>query len=77
MASFTLNKEQKKKAVSEIQSFFKSERDEEIGELQAMLLMEFFVENLGNVIYNKGMDDAKRYMEEKLDDMYEMYQFDP
>lgn len=65
-----LTKEQKDKAISEIQNYFLNERDEEIGSLQGLLLLDFFMEKLGFIIYNKGIEDAKAFMEDKLEDIY-------
>ena len=65
-----LSKEEKDLAIREIQDYFLNERDEEVGILQAMLLLDFFLEKLGRLVYNKGIEDAKSYMEDKLEDIY-------
>lgn len=72
MNKLEFTKDQKDKIISEIQNYFLSERDENIGELQASILMDFFVDLIGKASYNQGVEDVKRYMEEKLDDLYGM-----
>lgn len=65
-----LDKEKYDKAVDEIIYYFESERDETIGNLQAGMLLDFFIEKVGNEIYNQGVADAQKYMNEKIDDLY-------
>lgn len=65
-----LSKEQKDKAIVEIQNYFLNERDEEIGSLQGLLLLDFFMESIGSIVYNQGIEDAKAFMEDKLEDIY-------
>ena len=65
-----LSKEQKAKVIEEIKSFFYNERDEEIGELSATLILDFIIEKLAPVFYNAGIKDALKYMQERVEDMY-------
>ena len=55
--------EDKKWAISQIQYYFLSERDEEIGELAAENLLEFFSEKIGTYYYNAGVKDASKQAE--------------
>lgn len=70
--------EEKKKIMEEIQLFFQEERDEEIGFLAAEKLYDFFINELGQEIYNKALDDVKfwfsRGMENLESDFYSLYQ---
>lgn len=65
-----LNKEQKEEAVKEIIHYFGKERDEEIGNLAAQLLLMFIAEKIGPYYYNKGVQDAQKYMADRVDDLY-------
>jgi uncharacterized protein (DUF2164 family) len=67
-----LAKEEQTYVLTQIKNYFSNERDEEIGDLQAMILLDFFMEVVGKTAYNKGVDDAKRYMDLKLEDIYEI-----
>lgn len=69
-----LSKEQKEKAITQIQNYFLNEREEEIGALQGILLLDFFMENIGSIVYNKGIEDAKGFIEDKLEDIYSLQQ---
>jgi uncharacterized protein (DUF2164 family) len=49
----------------EIKSFFYQERDEEIGEIAADAFLDFCLEKLGPYIYNEGIQDAIKIMNER------------
>lgn len=65
-----LSKEQRDKALEDIISFFYNERNEEIGELAAILLLDYICEKLGSIFYNEGIKDAVKFMQERVEDMY-------
>jgi len=62
----------KKRMIEDIQVFFREERGDDMGELAAMLVLDFFVENLASEAYNQGLRDALRYMNERIDDAYSL-----
>lgn len=70
-----LSKEQKDRMIWEIQTYFSKERDEDLGDLASSLILDFFIEKLGPQMYNQGIQDAQRYMEEKVMDMLELEKF--
>ena len=64
-----LSAEQKKAMTAAIKCFFLNEREEEIGDLAAMLLLDFVTKELTPVFYNQGVADATRYITERVEDM--------
>lgn len=72
-----LSDTQKDKLKEEIKAFYLDMRGEEIGMIEQMQLLELFEERLAPVIYNRALDDAKRWfgqMIENLDsDYYTLY----
>lgn len=64
-----ISREQKAEMVSALKGFFLTEREEEIGDLAAMLLLDFIVKELGPAFYNQGVADANRYVQERVEDM--------
>ena len=70
-----LSKEKKDIMIEEIQRYFSNERDEDLGDLASSLILDFFVEKLGPEMYNQGIQDAQRYMEERVMDMLELEKF--
>jgi uncharacterized protein (DUF2164 family) len=70
-----LSPEQRRGAIAAIQRYFENERDESMGELAAMLLLDFLAEEIGEVFYNRGVDDAQALLRRQwtaLDDELEV-----
>ena len=70
MAAVNLSQELKKQAIDEIKRYFLDNREEEIGQLAAELLLDFMLEKVGPVIYNQAIRDAHTFMSEKVEDLY-------
>lgn len=64
--------ETKKRMIEQIKIFFEEERGEDLGELAAMLVLDFFMEDIGIEAYNQGVRDALRYMSERVEDGYSL-----
>ena len=64
-----LNKTRIKIIREEVQSYFRTEHDEMIGELKAEMLVDFFITKLGPKIYNQAIDDANAFIHDKLIDL--------
>ena len=52
--------------IAKIQQFFYEERGEEIGNLAAENMLEFFKSHLGPYFYNEAIKDARTLMEQKM-----------
>jgi uncharacterized protein (DUF2164 family) len=63
-----ISKETRAEAVASIKRYF-SENFEPIGDLPAGLLLNFFLEELGPVVYNKAVEDAQTRIERHLGDL--------
>ncbi|MFK5926858.1 MAG: DUF2164 domain-containing protein [Desulfuromusa sp.] len=55
--------------IEEVQSYFRNEHEETIGELKAEMHVEFFIKKLGAQIYNQAIDDANSFIHDKLIDL--------
>ena len=64
-----ISDEERQSYVSKIITFFAEERDEEIGVIAAGEVLDFFWENFTKPIYNKGIEEAKEMIKEKMDDL--------
>lgn len=64
-----LSKEKRDFLIASIKEFFRNEREEEIGDLAAILLLDFFMEKLAPAVYNQGIQDCVALFKEKLDDL--------
>jgi len=64
-----LKKEVQDRMVASIQKYFQENMDEEVGDLKALLLMEFFLKELGPAIYNQAVSDAQGVMMERVNEL--------
>jgi len=64
-----LDKERKQRIVRAIQLYFAEKLDQELGQLAAELLLEFFVKQLGSAIYNQAVKDAQAFLQDRLLDL--------
>ncbi|MTI94032.1 MAG: DUF2164 domain-containing protein [Firmicutes bacterium] len=65
-----LTREEKELLIDRLKLYFANEREEEIGDLQAMLLLDFITAELGPSYYNRGIADAMQWLTEKIEDMH-------
>lgn len=70
-----INKEKRQDMISAIQTYFLTERSEELGELAASLILDFFIEKLGPEIYNQGVYDSYKYMSDRIEDLLVLQKF--
>lgn len=64
-----VSKEQRKFMGDLIKQFFLNERDEDLGDLSTAVILDFFIRELAPEFYNLGINDAYRYMNDKVDDL--------
>lgn len=65
-----ISKPSKEKMITEIKRFFLEERNEDLGDLAAMIILDFIVESIAPEFYNEGLRDALKSLNEKIDDIY-------
>ena len=64
-----LSEEKRKKFIDEIITFFKQKRDEDIGVIAGEEVLDFFLENISEEIYNKGVGDSKELLKKRFADL--------
>jgi len=64
-----LTDEEKDLAKDELMLFFENERDEKIGIIAAEEIINFFLQSVGNKLYNKGVTDAKKAIESRFEEL--------
>lgn len=67
---FKLNKEKREDMIKSIKYYFSEERDEDLGDLAAGFILDFFIEELAPEFYNIGVADSYKFLSEKLEDIY-------
>jgi uncharacterized protein (DUF2164 family) len=56
-------------AIASIQRYFEESMPEPIGDLPASLLLNFFLEEIGPVIYNQAISDAQTRLQQRVADL--------
>lgn len=55
--------------VARLQAFFVEQFDEELSRFRAEQLLDFVTEALGPRVYNQAVQDARAFMQQRLDDL--------
>lgn len=64
-----LSTEQRKMAIDQIIDFYDREKGESMGVIAAGELFDFFQEYIGREFYNKGVNDSKRALDNRMDEL--------
>jgi len=64
-----LSKEARKEAIASIERYFQENMEERIGNIAAGALLGFFLEEIGPVIYNRGVADAQERIQARVMDL--------
>ena len=64
-----VTKERRDGMVSEIKNYFSNERQEEIGDLAAGLMLDFILEKIAPEFYNQGVYDSHLYLQDAIEDL--------
>jgi uncharacterized protein (DUF2164 family) len=65
----TIPPEVRARAVASIRRYFSDELDQDIGDLKAGLVFDYFVAEHGPTIYNQAIADARAFFEERTTDL--------
>ena len=71
MKPIEFSKEERLAIARRIQVYFREELDQDIGQLPAEMLLEFFGREIGPWFYNRGLYDAQAVVAAKADDIGE------
>ena len=64
-----LEKKQVNEIIPSIKRYVEEEFGEEIGNLKAELLLDYFMKEIAPYAYNRGVQDAEDYFRAKLEDI--------
>ena len=67
--TITLPDGARQQAIASIKRYFREELDQDIGELKAALILEFFVKEIAPTVYNGAIADAQTYLRDRLVDL--------
>jgi uncharacterized protein (DUF2164 family) len=69
----SLSDDARKHAIASIRRFFREELDQDIGDLKASLVLEYFLKEIGTSVYNTAIADAKGFFSERTADLSALY----
>jgi uncharacterized protein (DUF2164 family) len=64
-----LSKEDRQQAIASIERYFREQRDERIGNLEAGALLAYVLEEIGPSVYNRGVLDAQEKIQARVADV--------
>ncbi|HEY8909932.1 MAG TPA: DUF2164 domain-containing protein [Desulfosporosinus sp.] len=64
-----LSKDVRQVLLENLKRYFWSEREEELSNLGAELMLDFIVNEIGPYIYNQAIEDSYAYMNERIEDL--------
>jgi len=64
-----LTKEKEKKLIESIKHYFEENIESEIGDLKAILLLDYIIKEIGPIIYNQAILDAQTFISDKVNDL--------
>ena len=64
-----LSKEARTQSIASIKRYFAENMEEEVGDLKAGLLLDFFIKEIGPSVYNRAVAQAQAYFQEKTIDL--------
>lgn len=67
--AITLVPDAKKQAMASIKQYVEKNFDQDIGDLQAGLLLDYFLKELAPSVYNQAIQDAQHYFQERASDL--------
>ncbi|HBX22233.1 MAG TPA: DUF2164 domain-containing protein [Desulfotomaculum sp.] len=70
-----ISKEKRDYMISEIKTYFSKERNEDLGDLASMIILDFFIEKLAPEFYNQGVYDSQKYMMDRVEDLLEIQKY--
>ena len=71
-SKFKISMEKRDELRQEIKRYFVEERGEALGELACNMLLDFFMERIAPEVYNQGIEDAYKYIIEKLESLLQI-----
>jgi len=65
----TLPTDARKRAIASIKRYVAERMDQDVGDLKAGLLLDYFLQELGPTVYNQAITDARAFFQERVADL--------
>jgi uncharacterized protein (DUF2164 family) len=67
--AITLTPDARTRALASIKQYVSENLDQDLGDLQAGLLLDFVLKDIGPSIYNRAIQDAQTYLQDRVADL--------
>lgn len=64
-----LSDDAQRQAIASIRRYFSEELDQDIGDLKARMLLDYFLKEIAPTVYNGAIADAQAYLRDRLADL--------
>lgn len=64
-----ISNEMRNELIGKIKEYFYEERDEDLGDLAASIVLDFIIEEIAPEFYNQGVYDSYTYMTDRVEDV--------
>ena len=64
-----VTKENRKEIIASIQRYFEENMEEKIGNITAGALLDFLLEELGPIVYNKAVADVQERLQSRISEL--------
>ena len=64
-----LDHERRQRAVQSLRRYLSENWEDEVGDLKASLLLDFWLEEIGPCVYNQAVLDAQAFFQERVGDL--------
>jgi len=64
-----LTKQEIEAIIPSLRKYFKEELEQELSEMRAKFLLDYFLKEIAPLAYNKGVKDAELYFRAKIEDL--------
>jgi uncharacterized protein (DUF2164 family) len=65
----SLSDDARKQSVASIRRYFDEELEQDIGDLKAGLILDFFLREIAPSVYNTAISDAQAYLRDRVADL--------
>lgn len=67
--AITLPPDARKQALASIKQYVAESLEHDLGDLQAGLLLDYILKEIGPSIYNRAIQDAQAYLQDRISDL--------
>jgi uncharacterized protein (DUF2164 family) len=67
--AITLSPDARKQALASIKQYASENLEQDLGDLQAGLMLDYILKDIGPSIYNRAIQDAQTYLQDRISDL--------